>query len=1049
MKGIGAEVGSTGSAGARMLRPLAAALLAFLVLGSLGAGPAAAAPPARRSRRHGGPLVSVKVARRTSGDVLVHWRNHHALSAATIRLDGRLVRAPIPFGDAQRAALPLDPADGLHFGRNRIVVRASSRHHRQTRLVRRVFVARSAPLPAIVQPHDAVTGTSFRVDGRHSMPAHGGRLTYRWQVVRAPRGAKARLRGASSRRPYLIASVPGRYRLALTVDEAPRKGRGKAAEASAVECAVGGEAPATGTISELSEGPLASAPLGSFPPGAMRVVTPGTGSGPEEAGPQASAGAGCATDVENVEVQPAAKPIGVAFDSRAVEGSRTYLRVGTEFIPLSQQGVTVAVYEAQNLQPLQVVQHEVPIGMDAEQLGQAVAAPYVFDGDVLIVVTGLPGCCSTDPADSRQGFTLVESYSKSGGTTLENEGLPIPPGPEATGQTGEMGGWLQKGIPIDGGEALYTFVSPERVPFETSTSHSATSNTMTVGGRSFPVTLPSGTTAGFEVLVTNAELRPIDGTPTAFGTDAPVAGTAAGGEEGMAKLIGEAATQPGSTVFVQSIGDPTPSTADAVKTATELQTLGASPWVFLSQDGAGPWAFVGNTEAGSTEDLKGTTAEASAQWSRQAGGPHAAGGGTLDGLLRRNDLGALAPQVADSVGTPNFELEQVTYQEATPWPGNAGELAATRWFAETLKVGTGAESGGDCWTPSPSQPEFQAVYCNQNENLVALRSEVSKQAYQSGHGFGPVEFEGAKRELETQILDVETVRGLFKELREPLGAQDPAVDSNKIAGKIIEATPAPKKSAVSGNLGLAGSIFDAAAYVPAVGEVLGPIGSILDMASQLTQEEGLASPDWKVQTSADAIGGVVEERLRKMTGELGETEEIIDSDWGKLSATAADAGSRWGVDQRELAAANSTVELGISQWMWAAIAPAAFQLVGVRRVAENSGPQIFCSASYGRGWWYPWRDAASESVFYPLSSFEGGRATSTTAFGMIDGSYEDIQSIRVDEALGQAMFASPSQGGAGLGTPWFFEHASWTTKYPKYERGSNELPDHFCGTGEP
>jgi hypothetical protein len=68
---------------------------------------------------------------------------------------------------------------------------------------------------------------------------------------------------------------------------------------------------------------------------------------------------------------------------------------------------------------------------------------------------------------------------------------------------------------------------------------------------------------------------------------------------------------------------------------------------------------------------------------------------------------------------------------------------------------------------------------------------------------------------------------------------------------------------------------------------------------------------------------------------------------------------------------------------------------------------------------------------------------------MIDGSYEDIYSIPVDEALCEAMFGSPSQGGAALGTPWFFEHALWTTVYPRYERGSDELPDHFAAPENP
>jgi hypothetical protein len=1030
-----------------------AAGLAFLFVGSIAPGHALAARPGGRAgRRKSGALVAVEVPRETSGNVLLRWRDRHTLSAATIRLNGRRVRdAPIPYEDGQRGVIPLDPADGLRFGHNRLVIQASYRRHRQTKLVRHVFVSRAAPLPAIVGPRDAVTGTDFRVDGRHSIAAHGGKLTYSWRVVRGPRGARARLRGAGSRRPQLIASVPGRYRLALTVTEAPRKGAGKTATASAVECTVGGQAPPTRPATGMVEGPTASEPLKELPPGALQTVTPGSVSGGD--GPQASAGAGCATDVEAVDVRPNTKPIGVAFDSRAIENGQTGIRVGTEFIPLSPKGVTVALYEAETMEPLKVLQREIPPGIDAEQWGEGVADAYAPKEDVLIVVAGLPGCCSFDSEDSKQGFTLVENYTKNNGTATVNEGLPIPAQPSgATGQPGEMVGWLQPGIPLDGAPPLYTFVSSERVPFETSApGPGGTSNTIAVDGHSYQASLPAGATAGFEVLVTNAALQPIDGTPTTFGTDSPQASLAAAQEVALNRLIAEVSQQQGSTLFMQSIGNPTPSTGTAASTARELKTIGASPWVFLDQNGSGPWSFVGNPGAGLIPGLQGTTAEASAQWSRQTGGPRAAGSGTLDGLLRRNELSAMAPQVADSVGTPNYELEQVTYQPSRAWPDSEGSSGAvTRWFARELRVGTGP---GGCWEPG-SEPEFWVVFCDQNENLANLRSEVDGERYPGEGSFGKEvevsaeEFREVQAQLATELTDVETVRTLFRILRQPLGEQEPGVNANKIAGEIIEAIPSPKKSAFAGQVGLAGAIFDAGAYVPEVGEVLGPIGSILDLASALTQEEGQPSPEWQIQTAADAIGGQVKERLRKMTGELGATEEIIDSDWGKLSTTAEDAGSKWGVNQRELSAASSIVELGISQWMWTAIAPAAFNLLAVRNVPAGSAPEINCVAG---SFYEPWKHASPESIFYPPVSSEGGRPTSDEAFGMLSGSYTNILSTptAVSEALGEKMFGSTSQGGAALVAPWLFERAHWEIVESKYEkvqgRVGPETPPGWCG----
>jgi hypothetical protein len=116
--------------------------------------------------------------------------------------------------------------DGLRPGVNRLVVRAHDRTGRTT--VKRWTVKRTATQTlAEAGPRERVVTRNrwTRLDGTGSSPG----VSYAWRIVRAPKGAKPTLRGASTATPRFKTDVPGVYQVAL---RATRKGAAKKASAA-------------------------------------------------------------------------------------------------------------------------------------------------------------------------------------------------------------------------------------------------------------------------------------------------------------------------------------------------------------------------------------------------------------------------------------------------------------------------------------------------------------------------------------------------------------------------------------------------------------------------------------------------------------------------------------------------------------------------------------------------------------------------------------------------------------------------------------------------
>jgi hypothetical protein len=937
---------------------------------------------------------------------------------------------------------------------------------------RTISLRRSAPLVGVRPLKPLVEGQAARIDARATRAAHGGTLRFRWRVVGAPRGAHVTLRGASTAHPRVVASNPGRYRLALAVAERPRHaaaghasvaGAGRANPALNSASATGTHAahttqsasggfscldpvtPAAATAAAATQPssppllplrpagtPVASTPMQLLPAGTqLRTLTPAARPAPVTAGPQPQADPGCTLEIVTADVMPNTAPIGAAFDSNAQQTAsngtvQTGIRIGDDFVQTGTTGAYVTLLDATTLEVL--ASQRVPSGQLVGVVADELSARYLVQGrDVLMVLTGAPGCCGGDPTvqNANSGFTIVQPFGEPLNTAVHNFGMQLGDGsPGGPGKPGELVGWLQHSISLSG-RVVYTYVAPDRVPFATQQNGSAPgTNTMTVGDATYPGALPAGATAGFQVLVTDAALRPQLGTPTVFATNTGNPTQNEQSEAALAALLAHAASTPGATVFMQSIGRPVPASPASAAVANALELLGGNDWIFLSLDGTGGYAFVGGPAAPGEVRSPEDAAEASTKWSS---------GGELHGLLRRRPDQALRATLADQSPSGNdYELGQIVYQDPTPWPqtDTPGKRAATRYIALQTNM-----TGDACYTPA--QPDFRANYCDVNLDTDVMSDRVAGVDYpSSGATFTRTELHQVKTELESELGMVGEVQTVMTNLSNPLSDARAGDLAQSIAGDVMRSLDVKSESslspAVSGDLSVAAGVLYLASDFAGEEAGLGPIASALDLVSEVTTDEGEQEPYWEgLQEAADEMGKQMDDRLQNVIGQLSVYQDILVSDYGKLKAVADKATSTWSWSKTQQTAMADQLNQGIARWLWTAILPAGYDLVSVQGVPAGEAGKVACIFS-GDGlnfnFWNPWEHADGRTTFFPLGYWTV-RPAAAVMYALLHGSTGSTNSkaVRAGSPLVSAMFGS---NGAGLVAPWLLDRAAWTYQSP-------------------
>jgi hypothetical protein len=817
------------------------------------------------------------------------------------RLNGHAVEGGLHTKGERRYGY-LGADDGLRYGTNRITVsgRTADGHYDQD--TQTFNVARNQTLAGASGPKVSEAGRLINLSGTKSLAPRGGKLVYRWTRVSSPPGSNARIQDPNSARPHFTPDVPGTYRVRLQVRE-----RGKAANANAAQAdddsvddsTVLPDADTSADVLDISVAPDTGA-VG------IPIHT-------------------CATQTCQLQVgdrppieAPRDKPILLATINRETGLPNP----GPQFFGTDAGGLTGLKNAVNGLPPSTLAVVTVAASLSDAQIPAFNAAVLPLGGDEV---------AKGQSPFARFSVIGVKGWSK--GTAWTNYGYVLGEPGRDTDPRGDIRGYFQ----VNPLSHLYTFARGDFPGFKTQDAHTANSNTMKFTGTSglpvsYSATLPAGGTAGFHVIVTEADLVPIVDGNQAFAVNTNN-GKDAEQQNAMIALLNKG-NQAGRLTFIQSIGTPKVSAGNWQGITDVIKKLGGTDTAFNDLDGTRGYALVGGLQPSGT--APNVTPGIEAQESHQTQPASATGAtgptGTLSGVLARNRQSLLQPVIADPTGIDfNSGLLQLAYQRPTPWPerDTPGKIAALNYVS------------GELNPPLPSgDPRFSYTNRNLDKQWGGLQSQLNTIAYpDSGHGFSQADLRAVKRQLGLEFGDVATVAGLMDAIKSPLTDAGLASQGKlqSITDDILNISKVDRQSPLAGTLweelGLGMDFF--AGFSHSFGET--PIGQRYEQLACLFIIVGIGVED--AQSAGQEPGEAVLEHIHSKAGQLAGTmadsytkavnaldliRNLFVTDWGKLS-TAANKSSTDPAWKADPASARAALLGGAKAWIYGKLLPIAFK----------------------------------------------------------------------------------------------------------------------------
>ncbi len=932
-----------------------------------------------------------------SGELLARVRARTVPQQLIARLNGKRLRWPLGLAPGRRTALRLGADDGLRFGPNRLQVLARRGDGVFDVERRRVFVPRTAPLAGAGRDRRVAAGSRARLDGRSSRAARrGAKLSYRWKVVRKPRGAPARLRGSASARPRLLAGNPGTYRVRLRVLESLPGGRARSATDVATVTSVANLAPIGAPIETISY----------------------NGGNTEE-----------------------------TADTAIRIGAKTYW-LGSP----KGNSIQAVILDRETLEPLYAESFP-GTQADAEELNAKVKQ---YGKEALVVISN-PSLLENSGVNSAFG-PIVKSLgvSKAAVESIANErsgwsvvGVPGAKGSayfgygssfdlEGAGDVrGNLTGYLQENL----GSAGFSFIPAERVDFDTSIPGAGPlANTIQVGNSNLAsAPLAACGTGGFQVEVLLAEtLVPVSSatfTTNGCGPDADRAElerlsallstlTLAGGQAEGTKLV-----------FLQSIGSPYDVGAAAAwnSVAEQLVRLGGTASVFA--EARQSYALVGGLGVAGLP-----MTEASETLTKKPA--------RITGMLQPNREDSFSPLLSSTSGTIPFELNSIAYRPAQAWPSSSSteERAALAYAAEYLKL-EAPRLGVACTVPPAKKPWLivRAEYCNlrYETEWKAMGGELKNAPAPRGRGFSAETWERVTGQLATEFGTVQSVWTLVRNLQEAFGATGTSAEVNlkTIALEIEEAVAPPGKSEAAGWwLELLANIASTASYYSfgVDGEIVqkasGTLSGALFIAAQMIFGPQGAPEAEKFKLETDEFAVKLAERYLAASNGLGLIGELLVSDHGRL--TAVSESGLLGISKKTMAKLKNVLGPGSRSWSYQQLLPTSFEAISlqanpldpeeVNKPLPTDANEFVCFT--------PIRKGLDESFkpFHAPGNAQLRTNGPTEALGVlvIRGSPLPGGGVKAEprspkEGLLEPLFKSEAEiaGGLGLHAPWFWRSA--------------------------
>ena len=840
----------------------------------------------RSAPRRAKLVRSLRVRRGDRAPLAVGLTTTRRVDGLRATLNGRNVRLLFERAGPRAWTARLAANDGLRFGRNRLVITVIERRGAHERVRRTFVVPRGCPL--LGAGPDGVERLSgpIRLDGRSSRPHRAGaELRLRWRIAGAPPRSRARLRGARGARPRLVGASPGVYRIQVR----------------------------------------ATRPPGCPPPAA----------------PPAGAQVGPADSV-TVAVQPDALPIGVPVET-VVSATAPGIQVGQTLYPMGAGAIQMLALDRTTLTPAPIAggaNQSFP-GTDAGV--QALSAAVPADDEYLVFLSSPPGrpiqlssqgVANLGSAAAGLGAQTLDvgggnwtaALSGGGWSLIGIPGLPAGQAWSLFGmqqEPGQPAGAMQGNLVIDSTGQNYTFAWPFTfTPFDTQApGSSSTQNLMTVDGATYTSETVAAGTAAFHIVALDAgslALRsqatvPVTSDPTALASQ-------------LSALAQDAAP---ALVLMTSIGKPqiapNPSADPAGWPAavTALAGLGGNPNAVLALDGSGDYSLVGATGLGADGPNLG------AELSQPVAG---VGSPQLVGVLERGTQGTWRPGVngspalATSPAALQPEILQVLARPAqpfTPFP-TAAQQAAEGCINDALGLGPLDPSWG-----------IRANYwLNDDLQWGALYSQL--QALGPCPGISPSAFATVQGQLETEFLQVDTVRGYF--------AGGGAADMNEIMLDAIsdssfgfDAVYASISSLYHPTAAARGpnALSLLGAMLGAVTPIAGPVAPFVaivsaaaNIAGQIANSQSGSSlmGATAFEASAGQFAATLEDDWQTALAGLDHVADLFVSDAGRLQTAFSNiqvsgAQGGWGLDTTSLDQLLPRIDTSIGQYMWYSLLP--------------------------------------------------------------------------------------------------------------------------------
>jgi hypothetical protein len=966
-------------------------LLVALIAGA-GAGPAAAKLTTVRNL-----VISPKSGARVRSPFGVSLRlgTGYLPGAVRVRLNGRDVSRYFRAVRRGRRSAHVSPSQGLHYGRNTLVVTVVPQIGAGRRQTIRFTVPRTQPLAGAGPDLRVAVGSVGRLDGSASMNRSFGlrgtnrrqsKLHLRWRLVSKPKGSRARLSGALTGTRSLLALVRapgglahpmlkpdrlGRYTVRLIVSD----GRTSRADTATVEATL-----------ETSEVPIDTAVNGTasngtrmqgiaigYHPAQVGYRQPNTAAA-EQFYPLAAGDAAQVVIVDRQTLAPissASYPAGLGFIAQA--------KSALAGLPSTDLAIVTTWPSAQwSINTLPILGP----GFVAAQLTQASGGLGAIGAHPLNVV---------DATDSQVMELSTLSWIGVNGFPASTDWERIGGGDYGSGSSAGLDGFLT----LDPA-GNYTYLAKAGASFDLGPDNAHTA-TMTIGGTSYTAPLPSGSMGGFAVMVLHAgTLQPYnDSDPSAPGSSTPVVfstrnsdgsanygagGTTYTGQDGfngmslyLERIQYTQIPEP-VIVLVRSIGAPYPleglqpeNNYQGPYDVTLANAVDRLSFDIASFGGHAEWlirmAIPGAANVNQSYSAVGRdhTAEGDVTVADTGSGVSPGVPSTeLSGRLERNSRSLFAPvQTANSAAVPN-PLAPIVTSEPVAWPVSqtTAEQAAIGCIGEAVGLGTNPRF--QYWNLETSASDWQGTYTPRITQLTYAEATAQPNCSStSGPAMTHAAFTAVRAELAQEFTWMGNLESYVHNLSAPFGYNGtlPAfagVDS--VTEAVKGALPIPAGVGSIDGFSLFNNIFGALSAIVG-GAGFGPAGAVVGVGSYAFglwdslsgDDNGSAAPVFAQRNTIDSagakIGDQVAARLQAVAQGSQAMTDAIASDYGRLKTVGTyencvpdpNCPVGWELSQANVRETQQAFTLSARRAAWGGLLPAAWGTV----LYTNSNPNNY------------------------------------------------------------------------------------------------------------